>query len=85
MLTTWKVITREEARRIIDAHPNWTWFQVPADEKELVMSRVNENLAKEKIPEVHADVLRWRMSYAIRNGKRNARRPHLSLIIATIG
>ncbi|KAF1994020.1 hypothetical protein P154DRAFT_392639, partial [Amniculicola lignicola CBS 123094] len=59
------IITREAARAVVDEHPDWTWPLVPFSEKDRVKNEVNTRLAKESIPGVESDVLRWRMSHAL--------------------
>ncbi|KAF1954565.1 hypothetical protein CC80DRAFT_417156 [Byssothecium circinans] len=60
-------LTKEEARRLVQEHPNSTWASVPADERLKIQARVNVKLADEGVPIVSEDVLHWRMSLVVRD------------------
>ncbi|KAF2007852.1 hypothetical protein P154DRAFT_516646 [Amniculicola lignicola CBS 123094] len=70
------IITREAAQVIVHEHSDWTWPQVPFQEKEKVQAGVNARLAEERIPEVGTDVLRWRMSHALGTARQASRLTH---------
>ncbi|KAF2273212.1 uncharacterized protein EI97DRAFT_384051 [Westerdykella ornata] len=59
-------ITREEGRAIAEAHPTWSWADVPAREKANVHARVNAQLLEEGAPQVGEDIIRWRMAISVR-------------------
>ncbi|KAH7135896.1 hypothetical protein B0J11DRAFT_519500 [Dendryphion nanum] len=63
------LLTRAEARAINKAHPTWTWVDVPPSQKKEVHERLNIKLQKEGVKEIGDDVLRWRMSQALRDAR----------------
>ncbi|KAF2201700.1 hypothetical protein GQ43DRAFT_440366 [Delitschia confertaspora ATCC 74209] len=64
-------ITKDEAKRLSEAHPDWTrWILIPANEKEIMLERINERLLAEDIPAVEMIILKWRMSQLLRDIQR---------------
>lgn len=62
----------------MQAYPGLTWPHVPADKQIEFQDEVNKLLKEERIPEVDADIMRWRMAGCFRDlqrqGKRSARK-----------
>lgn len=68
---TAKFITKDEAKQLSEAHPDWTrWILIPANEKDLMLHRINGRLAAEGIPEVEMIILKWRVSQLLRDIQR---------------
>lgn len=68
---TAKFITKDEAKQLSEAHPDWTrWILIPANEKDLMLQRINGRLAAEGIPEVEMIILKWRVSQLLRDIQR---------------
>ena len=64
-------ITKDEAKRLSEAHPDWQrWILIPANEKELMLERINERLIAEDITAVEMIILKWRMSQLLRDIQR---------------
>lgn len=64
-------ITKDEAKRLSEAHPDWQrWILIPANEKELMLERINDRLIAEDIPAVEMIILKWRMSQLLRDIQR---------------
>ncbi|KAF2190716.1 hypothetical protein K469DRAFT_697949 [Zopfia rhizophila CBS 207.26] len=64
-------ITKDEAKRLSEAHPDWTrWILIPANEKDKMLERINERLVAEDIPPVEMIILKWRMSQLLRDIQR---------------
>lgn len=61
------MITKDEARKIIQHDYSWTWRRVPANVKLQIIDKVKQALRSEGIPEVGDDVLVWRMPNALRD------------------
>ena len=66
-----QLFTRDEARKLVQEHPEWTWPLVPDDKKNELRRRVNALLVNEGIPTVEDDIHTWRMSYAVRDAHKN--------------
>jgi hypothetical protein len=64
-------ITKDEAKQLSEAHPNWTrWILIPANEKDTMLERINGRLGAEGIPAVEMIILKWRMSQLLRDIQR---------------
>ncbi|KAF1977780.1 hypothetical protein BU23DRAFT_577755 [Bimuria novae-zelandiae CBS 107.79] len=64
-------ITKDEAKQLSEAHPDWTrWIHIPANEKDLLLQRINGRLTAEGIPEVEMIILKWRVSQLLRDIQR---------------
>ncbi|PVH94342.1 hypothetical protein DM02DRAFT_539663 [Periconia macrospinosa] len=64
-------ITKDEAKQLSEAHPDWTrWILIPANEKELMLQRINGRLIAEGIPAVEMIILKWRVSQLLRDIQR---------------
>ncbi|KAF2740938.1 hypothetical protein EJ04DRAFT_481166 [Polyplosphaeria fusca] len=64
-------ITKEEAKQLSEAHPDWTrWILIPANEKDKMLERINGRLTAEGIPAVEMIILKWRMSQLLRDIQR---------------
>ncbi|PSN68827.1 hypothetical protein BS50DRAFT_325299 [Corynespora cassiicola Philippines] len=64
-------ITKDEAKQLSEAHPDWTrWILIPANEKEEMLGRINGRLIAEGIPAVEMIILKWRMSQLLRDIQR---------------
>ncbi|KAF2017341.1 hypothetical protein BU24DRAFT_148777 [Aaosphaeria arxii CBS 175.79] len=64
-------ITKDEAKQLSEAHPDWTrWILIPANEKEMMLRRINARLVSEGIPAVEMIILKWRMSQLLRDIQR---------------
>jgi len=70
-INRWQLFTRDEARKLVQEHPEWTWPLVPDDERNESRRRVNALLVNESIPTVEDDIYSWRMSYAVRDAHKN--------------
>ncbi|KAJ4297890.1 hypothetical protein N0V90_005789 [Kalmusia sp. IMI 367209] len=66
-----KFITKDEAKQLSEAHPDWTrWILIPANEKDLMLQRINSRLSAEGIPPVEMIILKWRVSQLLRDIQR---------------
>ncbi|KAF2272945.1 uncharacterized protein EI97DRAFT_461557 [Westerdykella ornata] len=66
-----KFITKEEARKMAEAHPEWNrWILIPANEKDSMLARINVRLMSEGIPPVEMIILKWRVSQLLRDIQR---------------
>jgi hypothetical protein len=66
-----KFITKDEAKQLSEAHPDWTrWILIPANEKDLMLQRINGRLTAEGIPPVEMIILKWRVSQLLRDIQR---------------
>lgn len=63
--------TRDEAKKLVQEHPEWTWPLVPDNKKDELRRRVNVLLSKNGIREVEDDICQWRMSLAVRDALKN--------------
>ncbi|KAH6870517.1 hypothetical protein BKA58DRAFT_178374 [Alternaria rosae] len=64
-------ITKDEARQLAEAHPDWKrWILIPANEKEQMLERINARLSAEGIPPVEMIILKWRVSQLLRDIQR---------------
>ncbi|EOA90586.1 hypothetical protein ACJQWK_11639 [Exserohilum turcicum] len=64
-------ITKDEARQLAEAHPDWKrWILIPANEKEQMLDRINARLRAEGIPPVEMIILKWRVSQLLRDIQR---------------
>ncbi|EDU48626.1 conserved hypothetical protein [Pyrenophora tritici-repentis Pt-1C-BFP] len=64
-------ITKDEARQLAEAHPDWKrWILIPANEKEQMLERINARLRAEGIPPVEMIILKWRVSQLLRDIQR---------------
>jgi hypothetical protein len=54
--------TKVEVLVLVEKSPDRKWKEVPADEAMEIKDRINSLLAKEKIPAVQDNVLKWRMT-----------------------
>lgn len=64
-------ITKDEARRLAEAHTDWKrWILIPANEKEQMLERINGRLRAEGIPAVEMIILKWRVSQLLRDIQR---------------
>ncbi|KAF2873057.1 hypothetical protein BDV95DRAFT_490034 [Massariosphaeria phaeospora] len=64
-------ITKDEAKQLSEAHPDWTrWILIPANEKDRMLERINARLVVEGIPAVEMIILKWRMSQLLRDIQR---------------
>ncbi|KAH9875251.1 hypothetical protein J1614_004742 [Plenodomus biglobosus] len=64
-------ITKDEARQLAEAHPDWKrWILIPANEKEQMLERINARLRAEGIPAVEMIILKWRVSQLLRDIQR---------------
>ncbi|RYO34983.1 hypothetical protein AA0113_g9152 [Alternaria arborescens] len=64
-------ITKDEARQLAEAHPDWKrWILIPANEKEQMLERINTRLRAEGIPPVEMIILKWRVSQLLRDIQR---------------
>ncbi|RMZ74197.1 hypothetical protein GMOD_00003202 [Pyrenophora seminiperda CCB06] len=64
-------ITKDEARQLAEAHPDWKrWILIPANEKEKMLERINARLRAEGIPPVEMIILKWRVSQLLRDIQR---------------
>ncbi|KAF2629664.1 hypothetical protein BU25DRAFT_271436 [Macroventuria anomochaeta] len=64
-------ITKDEAKKLADAHEQWTrWILIPANEKEQMLQRINGRLQAEGIPPVEMIILKWRVSQLLRDIQR---------------
>ncbi|KAF2116490.1 hypothetical protein BDV96DRAFT_491255 [Lophiotrema nucula] len=64
-------ITKDEAKQLSEAHPDWTrWILIPANEKDTMLGRINGRLVAEGIPAVEMIILKWRMSQLLRDIQR---------------
>ncbi|KAF9738043.1 hypothetical protein PMIN01_03326 [Paraphaeosphaeria minitans] len=64
-------ITKDEAKQLSEAHPDWTrWILIPANEKDLMLQRINGRLTAEGIPPVEMIILKWRVSQLLRDIQR---------------
>ncbi|KAF2464930.1 uncharacterized protein BDR25DRAFT_241467 [Lindgomyces ingoldianus] len=64
-------ITKEEARQLSEAHPNWTrWIHIPANVKDSMLEGINNRLVAEGIPAVEMIILKWRVSQLLRDIQR---------------
>lgn len=64
-------ITKDEAKQLSEAHSDWTrWILIPANEKDLMLQRINGRLTAEGIPEVEMIILKWRVSQLLRDIQR---------------
>ncbi|KAF1951099.1 hypothetical protein CC80DRAFT_425403 [Byssothecium circinans] len=64
-------ITKDEAKQLSEAHPEWTrWILIPANEKEAMLQRINGRLTAEGIPAVEMIILKWRVSQLLRDIQR---------------
>lgn len=64
-------ITKDEAKQLSEAHPDWTrWILIPANEKDLMLQRINSRLSAEGIPPVEMIILKWRVSQLLRDIQR---------------
>ncbi|KAL6703300.1 hypothetical protein ACN47E_010007 [Coniothyrium glycines] len=64
-------ITKDEARQLAEAHPDWKrWIYIPADQKEFMLERINARLRAEGIPAVEMIILKWRVSQLLRDIQR---------------
>ncbi|KAF2244122.1 hypothetical protein BU26DRAFT_522831 [Trematosphaeria pertusa] len=65
-------LTKEEAQKLLRDHPKWaTYEDVSTSECAGLLARINETLAKDHIPTITEDVLRWRMTRVIRERRRS--------------
>ncbi|KZM18675.1 hypothetical protein ST47_g9987 [Ascochyta rabiei] len=78
-------ITKDEAKRLAEAHEEWTrWILIPANEKEQMLERINCRLQAEGIPPVEMIILKWRVSQLLRDIQRKystCHGPHLHIRI----
>ncbi|PVH91145.1 hypothetical protein DM02DRAFT_577260 [Periconia macrospinosa] len=64
-------ITKDEAKQLSEAHPDWKkWILIPANKQELMLQRINGRLIAEGIPAVEMIILRWRVSQLLRDIQR---------------
>ncbi|KAK7183828.1 hypothetical protein PSPO01_10164 [Paraphaeosphaeria sporulosa] len=64
-------ITKDEAKQLSEAHPDWTrWILIPANEKDMMLQRINGRLTAEGIPPVEMIILKWRVSQLLRDIQR---------------
>ncbi|KAF1996192.1 hypothetical protein P154DRAFT_525768 [Amniculicola lignicola CBS 123094] len=64
-------ITKDEAKRLSEAHPEWTkWIEIHANVKDDILARVNQRLVAEGIPAVEMIILKWRLSQLMRDIQR---------------
>jgi hypothetical protein len=64
------MITRSEAKTLLQEHPWESYTQFPADVRSDLLIRVNASLSAETIPVITARTLRWRMSILVRDFKK---------------
>ncbi|CAN9400463.1 unnamed protein product [Alternaria alternata] len=70
-------ITKDEARQLAEAHPDWKrWILIPANEKEQMLERINTRLRAEGIPPVEMIILKWRVSQLLRDIQRKYANPN---------
>ncbi len=65
-----QLITKEEARSSKDKDANMSWVIMPYNQRMEMGDRINERLAAETIPTMAPDVIRWRMTKAFADLKR---------------
>ncbi|KAF2748986.1 hypothetical protein M011DRAFT_399317 [Sporormia fimetaria CBS 119925] len=64
-------ITKDEAKQLSETHPLWTrWILIPANEKDIMLQRINGRLSAEGIAPVDMNILKWRMSQLLRDIQR---------------
>jgi hypothetical protein len=65
-----QMVTRNEAKTLLNQHAWRSYTEIPANERTILLKRVNDTLSAEDIPEVSAKALRWRMTNLIRDFKK---------------